>query len=677
MARTVALRAAALAATLALLPGLAAANTVVENYVPASVALATLSGGTVCAIGSSKGDTSTTPPIPAYYLASDGKDQGVWKQITGSTKSITALEVGTDITAVQTTPASEMTLKSAAIRFFVIPAATNNFPCSSISYAVTDTDTGDLAVTPYPYPQALFEFTAWMRTSKQNGTTTDEYVLTIDTSNVDSFEMPIQMSVTKGNTTLALLGNPDTPNAARTTLITGPDGSGGAQSPFVTWLGAQPNEVANPGAFANLALSSAAGSTERYPYALLQSPKDYLFATCINTGGENIPAGCTTNNALLHWSDPLNSYFETALSTFFSDAYADSTNPLLVMGDASGSIPQGPWQVASNTANCPVYLKPDGHSLEFKLQDKQLDKSFVLCNPVGQLVTMNGQPGSFDASSGRLTLTQAEYKAYNGKYIGWILGQPETGFIGTVAGYGGANGAYYVSLKDVKSGALPNPSYPIWAFTNVKSGLGLNIFETASEMVFANDGAFAAWQPQYITNGDLKTVALSVARNMIAAFSRGVALCNNVTMAASTPPSVCKGMTKVSIKADVSSTEAQNASDAYWANEANWFPAGGPQDYYTQYIHTAQIDAQGRIATELPCSDCANIALVPNNSIDNGVADSLQGVPMGMGYAFGYDENPTYVSDPSQVPSKLDPIPPGWGAGLSISVTIGRSAAGN
>ncbi len=673
MVRAAARRAAILGAAVGLLPGFAAANTVTKNYVPAEVTLATLSGGTVCAIGSSKGDTSTKPPIPAYYLAKDGKGRGVWKQITSSTKSIAALEVGTDIKAVQTTPAGQMTLKSAAIRFFVIASATNNVPCSSITYNVANTDTGDLAVTPYPYPQALFEYTAWMRTSTANGTTTDEYVLTIDTSNVDSFEMPIQMTVAKGGQTLAVLGNPETPNAARTTLITGPDGTGGAQSPFVAWLGAQPNEVADPGAFANLALSSAADSAERYPYALLQSPKDYLFATCINTGAENIPAGCATNNALLHWSDPLNSYFATALSTFFSDAYADPKNPLLVMGDASGAIKQGPWQVISNTANCPVYLKSDGHSLAFKLEDR----SFILCNPIGQLVTMSGQPGQYNKTTRRLTLTQAQYQAYNGTYVGWILGQPETGFIGTVAGYGSANGAYYVSLKDGKAGALPNPSYPVWAFTNVKSGLGLNMFETASEMVFANDGAFAAWQPQYITDGDLKTVALSVARNMIAAFSRGVALCNNVTMAATSPPSVCKGMTKVSIKADILQDKADEASDAYWANEANWFPAGGPQDYYTQYIHTAQIDARGKIVTTLPCSDCVNIAIAPNNSIANGAAKSLQGVPMGMGYAFGYDENPTYVSAPQQVPSKLDPIPPGWGTGLSIAVTIGRSATGN
>ena len=675
MVLTIAFRAATFGAALVLLPGLAAAETVTENYIPARAALANLSGGKVCAIGSSKGDTSTKPAIPAYYLDKDGKGLGVWKKITADTKSIAALNVGTDITAVQTTPAGELTLKSAAIRFFVIASPPANFKCADITYKIADAGTGNLAVTHFPYPHALYEFTAWlsenMVKSGTKSTTYKKYVLTIDTSNVDSFEMPIQMTVLKGGQTLAVLGNPVTPNAARTTLITGPDGTGGKQSPFVTWLGTQPDAAAGPSAFANLALSSAAGSAERYAYALLQSPKDYLFATCVDNGTEHIPPSCGPNNAVLHRSDPLNSYFDVALSNFFTDAHADPKHPLLAMGDGSGTIPQAAWQVTSGTANCPVYLKPDGKSLELKLEGK----SFILCNPIGQLVTMTGKPGPFDESSSRLALTAAQYQAYNGKYIGWVLGQPETGFIGTVTGYGTANGKSYVSLKVIAG--LPNMSYPIWAFTNVKPGLGLNMFETASEMVFANDGAFAAWQGQYLTDGDLKKVALSIARNMIAAFSRGVALCNNVTMAASAPPSFCKGMTKVPIKADVSSAEAQNASDAYWMNEANWFPASGRQDYYAQYIHTAQLDAQGKIVTKLPCpSTCANISIAPNNSIANGVAKSLQGAPMGMGYAFGYDENPVYVADPALVPSKLDPIPPDWGTGLSINVTIGRSQPG-
>ena len=157
----------------------------------------------------------------------------------------------------------------------------------------------------------------------------------------------------------------------------------------------------------------------------------------------------------------------------------------------------------------------------------------------------------------------------------------------------------------------------------------------------------------------------------MAAFSRGIANCNNVTMASSQPPGFCSNVTKSSTIIPM----AANASDAYWSNEANWYPVNGVQDYYVQYIHAARLDNQGNIVPgpTCPTSGCFNIFAVPNGAIPNGVANSNQGLPMGMGYGFGYDENPVYVSGPAQVPSKLDPIPTAWGTGLSLAVIIGRS----
>src|SRR5262249_41896496 len=190
---------------------------------------------------------------------------------------------------------------------------------------------------------------------------------------------------------------------------------------------------------------------------------------------------------------------------------------------------------------------------------------------------------------------------------------------------------------------------------------GLNWFETASQMVFANDGAFNPWIAAYLS-GDLQTVALSIARNIVAAFSRGIANCNNVTMASGQPPSFCANVTKSSAIIPM----AASASDAYWSNEANWYPANGVQDYYAQYLHTARLDRQGNIVPgPCPPAGCFNTFLIPNNAIPNGIANSNQGIPMGMAYGFGYDENPVYVSGPVQVPSKLDPIPTAYGTGLS------------
>lgn len=637
---------------------LAPSTTLAQNYIPGPAALVNLNLGKVCAIGSSKSDPSAIPPIAPYYLAANGQGLGVWLPVTSQTPSVSALQVGSDITSIQTSPSDQPFINSAAIRFFIIdnPSSIN---CSDITFTFTNTSTGDLAVSYYPYPQALFEMSAYAL----NGSD----VLTVDTSNVDSFENPLMMTVSKGATALAQIGNPvGAYYAARTTMITGLNDLGGQQSPFVGWLQSQPGYVNGPKFFANLALSSAPASPEPYPYAKLESPKDYLAATCVQTNSGFIPSTCSLNNALLHWSDPLDTFFDSQLTKFFQNAYASPGSPLIVMGDASGSIAEAPWTATSNVANCPVYAVPDGASLSMTLQSNTI----VICNPVGSVVPLAGTPIGYNQNTAQVQVTQQQYQAALGR-VGWNFGQPETGFVGTITNVSSANGQYFISLNVLNG--LPNLSYPVWAFTNINYGLGLNMFETASAMVFANDGAFAAWTPQYVPAGDLRTVALSVERNIVAAFSRGVANCNNVTMALAQPPSFCARVTKSSAIAP----GAANASDAYWSNEANWYPVEGVQDYYAQYIHTSRFKSNSAFdgAADAYCATfrLPNMFMVPNNSIANGVADSNQGIPMGMGYAFGYDENPVYVSNPAQVPAKLDPIPPAWGIGLSLSIVIGRS----
>lgn len=637
---------------------LGAATAQAQNYIPAQAKLVNESGDQVCAIGSSKRSDSAPP----YYLTSNGQGLGVWREVTAATPSVSGLQVGSDIKTIDISPsASQPYINSALIRFYVIsPSA--GVQCSSLSFKFVKSDsgkpTGDIEVAYYPYPNALFEMTAWASGGAN--------VLTLDTSNVDSFQAPLAMTVSNGSKTLAELGNPTgaTP-ATRETMITGPNGSGGQQSPFVAWLVNQNEYTGDSKLFQPLALSSAANSPERYPYALIESPKDYLSARCMPNGSTFIPSNCKTANATLHALDPLNRFFDQALATFFQDAYADKNAPLVVMGDASGPIQQGAWTATGNTANCPIYMKPDGHSLALQMSGNTV----VICNPAGQMVTMAGEPGSYDAQTGQLQISAQQYDLYkDGKYIGWNLDQPDSGFVGKVDAITAQGGTYFIKLT--ATGA-PNPAYKGWVFTNLKTGLGVNISESASEMVFANDGAFAAWTPTYESNSNLKTVALSIERNIVQAFSHGIANCNNVTMARSKPPSYCGNIKKSGTIVPA----AANASDAYWMNEANWYPANSPHDYYAQYLHTAQIAANGGIVagTKCPAVPCSNIFLVPNNSIGNEVAGSNQGNPMGMAYGFGYDENPVYVSNPVLVPSKLDPIPTSWGTGLSLSVTIGRS----
>jgi FG-GAP-like repeat len=628
-----------------------------QNYIPATAELVNLNGGKICAIGSSKNDTSVTPNIGAYYLTKNGQNQGVWMPVTSQTTSVSALEVGTDITSIQTSPSEQPYINSAVIWFYVI-ANPGSINCSDITFTFTNTTTGDLTVPYYPYPHALFEMTAWESANNN--------VLTVDTSNVDTLEAPLMIKISKGATTYAELGNPVySAHDARTTIITGPHDMGGQESPFVAWLKGQPGYANGPQLFEHLALSSAPTSPEQYPYAMIQSPTDFLVAKCVDTPSGYVPPSCNLANATLHWSDPLNSFFDVELANFFQNAYTNPGTPLIVMGDAHGSIAEAAWTATSNTANCPIYQVADGKSLQLKLNSDTI----VICNPVDEVVPMAGSPIRYDSNTKQVQITQQQYDAYQ-KYVGWNLGQPDTGFVGTITNILSERGNYYIALN-VLDGA-PNLSYPVWAFSNIKYGLGLNLFETASEMVFANDGAFSSWTAQYISNSDLQTVALSIERNIVAAFTRGIANCNNVTMAAGgQPPAYCANVTK----AAAINPDAANASDAYWMNEANWYPTGGVQDYYAQYIHTARLDGGGNIVpgTSCPTAACSNIDMVPNNSIAGGVTESNQGIAMAMAYAFGYDENPVYVTQASQVPSKLDPIPTDWGTGLGLAVIIGRS----
>jgi hypothetical protein len=651
--------AVALVQYLSFCPELTLAQT---NYIPPTIRLVNLNPAIVCAIG-----TGQDPNGNLYYLAASTSTPqlGVWN--AAGPPTVPSLQVGTDITAVQTSlSGSQAYLTAGTITFFVIdnPPSTT---CSNIFFNYNST-TPAFVPQNYPYPQVLFELTA-----HASG---NDSVLTIDFSNVDNFQVPFMMKFWNGATTFGVMGNPVYwSRTARTTMISGPNNAGGPQSPFPTWLQGQPGYANGPNQFANLALSTT--GSEVYPYAMLQSPTDYLVATCITINNVLVPSGpCTVAGQRLHFSSPLNSFFDTELMTFFNNALKNST--LMVMGDASAenppNIPQQPWQASSNTANCPVYLNPDGQSLQMTAT-QTAGQSVVICNPLNQVVSVSGQV-TYSAASQTVTVSQPQPT----KYVNWILGQPDSLFYGTVSSItNNANGSV-IKLKNVQN--APNAQFPLWVFSNIQPShtdptpnhtvWSLSWFETASQMVFGNDGAFNPWiVATYGKGTDLATVGTSIARNIVKAFSQGLANCNNVTMGTSLQPSVCANVTKTS-------GPTANASDAYWANEANWYPASGVQNYYAQYLHTARLDNQGHMVPGVTCSalSCSNVFLVPNNQIPPTpltIANSNQGIPMGMVYGFGFDENPVYVANPAQVPSKLDPIPTIWGTGLSVAVIIGRS----
>ncbi|SFK03576.1 hypothetical protein [Methylocapsa palsarum] len=680
-----------------------------QSYVPSTISFQDLSGAPlVCVIGSSIDASPANPPAApgAYYLTQPtgaGSGTGQWT-LAGVSNVVQAIQIGgaSGVSGFTTEPSGQPYINSANLSIYVIKTVPVGFSCANITYTMDNL--GNFQRPLVNFPSGVVEATVW-QTSVNS---IPSPVLTLDTSNVDSFEIPLTITLSQGSTTLGKLGNPDGSSTfTRQTMITGPQDAGGSTSPFVTWLKTQPVGGA-PTSFQNLALAAwpatPSRTTPQYPFASIISPNDYLNIRCLVSGNNqpNIPSNCTLNGDMANWYDPLNSYYEKEISSFFKNAYSAGNYALVVMGDngtptapdASPSIPEQPWTVTGNTS-CPAYLKPDSQSIVFTGSVSTTTK-IVLCNPVGQVVNFpstgipassihkaTSVPGSVQTYT--IDLTQAEYAQFS-QYKGWYFGQPSTGWVGQITGMKllmrGTRPGYQMALNVIQGPSTtqttatpcvfqtltpcpsPNPSFTEWVFSNISWTTNNKWSETPSQMVFANDGAFASWD-YYNGNTSLAKVARSIQRNIVNAFSRGIANCNNVTMNPANKKSIrtglCSQVTSIILKPDAGQTPGGfTPSDQYWSNEGNWYPANGYQNYYSQYLHTAQLSGH-------------NMFRPPNNLI-MPTSHSNQNYVMGMAYGYGFDENPVYIpgSTPTygNVPTKLDPIPSAWFATLPVTATI-------
>jgi len=689
-----------------------------RNYIPGSVSMANhgaQSGLKVCVIGFSKQKTGLgvgpyTFDIPAFYLGRGSTDHAgtspvAWRLATGNTSGvINAWEVGVDIVDLPAKPAAASSpsgnyINAGNLTFFVVKPPPAGFDCKSITYTYKNRTTGDINAPIYPYPNGLAEYSTYPVWDAGSKTYSD--FMTVDTSNVDSFQIPLLVNLIGGSAAqpkrVAYFGNPvDSPLIDRKSMISGPTDAGGATSPFTRWLSTQKDDNLVAAPFRKLALSRPP-----YPYAMIQSPNDFLLNTCNivpNTSPpQYVPGTCNLNGQLLNWNDPLNNYFDAELVKFFGDAFHDGGKARLsVMGDASGAFNSVPWTVQGYTF-CPVYLKRDSRSLLFK--SASYAATITLCNPLGQVSPLNGAlksgaitqipAGRGQKQTATISLTAAQCtQAIN--RMGWNFGQPSSGWVGNITSVdcgadkkmtldvlngpgtwaaGKSTQKICISTGVVNSAnncPLANTSFADWVFSNIAWVGGTKWQESASQMVFGNDGAFNSWQPIYYS-GPQTTIAQSIARNIVEAFNRGVANCNNVTMSVpAIKPAYCANMTALT-RSEIL-PQAVKASDAYWSNQKNFYPAGAYQNYYAQYLHTMQLGAAPK----------TNIFALPQPII-SAAAVSNQGVPMGMAYAFGFDETPDYLTaTPAtkipNVPSKLDPIPSRWwpaDAVTSVQIVIG------
>jgi hypothetical protein len=482
-------------------------------------------------------------------------------------------------------------------------------------------------------------------------------------------------------------------------------------SGFRSWLNFQFIGLLNARLFLPLASGGVQGSFEPSPgpFNSIQSPTQYLEAKCaVATDDKNYPyvAGkqCTIGE-FVHLRDQLNSYYEDAVSTFVSTSIVGAKK-LRLMGDAQGPYKQAAWEVSSNTTKCPIFLQ-DGDlksganaslTLEYKgvfdpTPDPLPKTDMFICNPAHQVaflvpdftpvVVQNG-------TTATVTLNKAQFDQVvtntPNKGIGYNIGQPETNWIGNIYAKDSNNNSVTVNVQ-AQDGPFSQKNCPAgcttvntnlgksWFLSNVPFGQTPVPYETASKMVFANDGVFSSYGDYFKSVGgafatELGVVYQSIVRNIAQAFSRGIEKCTPISI----PNANCLFATALPANgyngADVSTT-----ANAIWSLQSNWYPALNTKNYYAEYLHTGTLGL-GPFGK--------NILLLPNGKLatDGGIAISAQLKRMAMAYGFAFDENAIYLNNNpppppppggsymAQVPTKLDPIPAAWGP-VSVVVTAG------
>lgn len=97
-------------------------------------------------------------------------------------------------------------------------------------------------------------------------------------------------------------------------------------------------------------------------------------------------------------------------------------------------------------------------------------------------------------------------------------------------------------------------------------------------------------------------------------------------------------------------TDVTHTDSYLWSQESNWYPSGQVLNQYSNYLHTRLLGGEPLFARPTP------------------FANSAQGMPMGMAYGFGYDEDPMNGVIGPAVASKWDG---NVNADARINVTLG------
>jgi hypothetical protein len=404
---------------------------------------------------------------------------------------------------------------------------------------------------------------------------------TVDVQTVDGFIFPLTISLNGGGS----VGQPyPTTAVTRNAIFT-------TYQKFMKGLGSE-------GApYLDLQFTEAGGG--------LLNPYCYLVQT-------------DSKNQFLNLSSSLNTVFDTALATLFSN------DKLSLQGVPSGSIPADVYTVTSTASRAYPGSKFSLPALQLKGQTH--GNVFNIFNPLGLAVMVN--PGTKEPITGSIDngtsltfdrpLPAGALAA--GMYVQGAGTNPKTTTIQSVVEE--KNGAITgVVLNKVPGTPPPHSQY---VFSKVQ-----NLFATSGAMVLGNMGVFADSSIQFPKNADAAYVLGNLENQIAAALNRGVA-----TLA---PSSGTAGYTS-----------------NYWYKETEWYPQDQPQNIFSLFMHCGSVSATNHVFVQ------------PNPSVKNA-----RGLAMGQAYGFPYDESPATVpnlGNQPPVPSKYDPTPPGT---TTITITLG------
>lgn len=497
---------------------------------------------------------------------------------------------------------------------------------------------------------------------------------TFDLSMVDSFSLPANATISSTPASYATIGQFDVTlqsaqNLAgiRTDFSSAMSALGAKGQPYLSLLSStfnsQPSTNNLPGG-ASVTWPSYAYPSQTAP---ILNPHSLLSRFIPNPPSPAAPVQFFMPGA----SSALNYVFDTPLAALFSrTSYLNKTG---VSGDTFYATPvsilplptgYAPAQLTLLQQNYPnglpglalCYLNGAYTPLTCGNQGGTLNSNGWIYNPVNSTVLttqpIGSQPitGSVTGGSSTLTFDTPVVLPAGVNIYGWYLKVNNSTFSGGFDYVKGCNGVLSVaactgtltsvtvdqnSLGGVTQSQVVFGLFPANSSAASRSGS----FASSGDQVFGNLGVFGGTlsgstfaagigsPPSGTSGADLGNI-------LVTALNRGVS----------------------GISATYSSSNDPQSTDSWqWAQESNWYPGSAVRNEYSFYLHTRA----------LPNSN-PNSPLFARPS-PSATSANPGGLPMGMAYGFGFDENPapSYAGAP-QVPSEWNQT-----VGGNILVTFG------